>query len=150
MKRFVSILLLLALLLGCLPISALAAGEEGYFYFSAESKDKLLIAPVKISYEAEQTVLDALLASKYSFTTNETSGFITAIEGVYGSYICCDNNASANPLTEQASSVQYVFFTEDTSAVMTDGRVELMQAMAGYLEKAADVQKAAEQAYQDA
>lgn len=150
MKRFVSILLLLALLLGCLPVSALAAGEEGYFYFSAESKDKLLIAPVKISYEAEQTVLDALLASKYSFTTNETSGFITAIEGVSGSYICCDNNASANPLTEQASSVQYVFFTEDTSAVMTDGRVELMQAMAGYLEKAADVQKAAEQAYQDA
>lgn len=150
MKRFVSILLLLALLLGCLPVSALAVGEEGYFYFSAESKDKLLIAPVKISYEVEQTVLDALLASKYSFTTNETSGFITAIEGVSGSYICCDNNASANPLTEQASSVQNVFFTEDTSAVMTDGRVELMQAMAGYLEKAADVQKAAEQAYQDA
>ena len=150
MKRFVSILLLLALLLGCLPVSVLAAGEEGYFYFSAESKDTLLIAPVKISYEAEQTVREALLASKYSFTTNESSGFITAIEGVNGSYICCADCESANPLTEQASSVQYAFFTEDTSAVMTDGRVALMQAMAGYLEEAADVQKAAEQAYQDA
>lgn len=150
MKRFVSMLLLLALLLGCLPVSVLADGGEGYFYFSAESKDTLLIAPVKISYEAGQTVREALLASKYSFVTNESSGFITAIEGVSGSYICCDDNASSNPLTELASSAQYVFFTEDADAVMTDGRAELMRVMADYLEEESDVQQAAEQAYRDA
>ena len=47
MKRFVSILLLLALLLGCLPLGVLAADGEGYFYFSAES-DGLIVAPMKV------------------------------------------------------------------------------------------------------
>lgn len=129
MKRLISMLLLLAMLLSCLPVSVSAddtaiteaeeivdaapeedadaeeppeeepleeeipteedapladafAMPEHFFYFSAEVKDKLLIAPVKIAYEAGQTIRQALDASPYSFETDSGDGFITAIENV--------------------------------------------------------------------
>jgi len=50
MKRFVSMLLLLALLLGCLPVSVLADGGEGYFYLAASTQSGLVIAPERVYY----------------------------------------------------------------------------------------------------
>ena len=67
-------------------ISTQAVNASGYFYFSAETANKLLIAPVRIAFTDGQTIRQALYASKYSFTTNGSNQFITAIEGVNGNY----------------------------------------------------------------
>lgn len=57
-------------------ISTQAVNASGYFYFSAETANKLLIAPVRIAFTDGQTIRQALNASKYSFTTNGSNQFI--------------------------------------------------------------------------
>ena len=68
-------------------ISTQAVNANNYFYFSAETASKLLIAPVRLAFTDGQTIRQALNASKYSFTTDASTGFISAIEGVIGNYI---------------------------------------------------------------
>ena len=132
MKRLISMLLLLAMLLSCLPVSVsaddtaiteaeeivdaapaedadaeelpeeepleeeipteedapladafampetLSENPEHFFYFSAEVKDKLLIAPRKIPFTSGQRICDALEAA--GITLKLTSdGFLSAI-----------------------------------------------------------------------
>lgn len=55
-------------------ISTQAVNASGYFYFSAETENKLLIAPMRIAFTDGQTIRQALNASKYSFTTNGKIG----------------------------------------------------------------------------
>ena len=136
MKRLISVLLLLAMLLSCLPVSVsaddtaiteaeeivdaapeenadaeelpeeepleeeipteetpdeqsaeeemaavLSADGESFFYFSAEAKKELLIAPRKVPFAAGQRICDALEAA--GITLKLTSdGFLSAINGV--------------------------------------------------------------------
>ena len=148
MKRFVSILLLLALLLGCLPISALAAGEEGYFYFSASTQSSLIIAPERVCYTSGQTIKQALAASGHVFTGLE-SGIVTAIDGTAGNFVRGDETGDYN-LDKQASSVNYFAFREASDSALSLAFQSLMQAMADYLYEEADVQQAAKAAYDNA
>ena len=184
MKRFISILLLLAMLLSCLPLSVLAADAEqveaentvdaapaedakvedtaagalpaaqsadgeNFFYFSAEAEGRLLIAPVKISYQDGQTIWQALNASQYRFGMDGGDGFVTTIENVTGNYRY-SSVPSGVTLDHAAASVTYFRFTESEQSAITAGLQTLMQVMAGYLDKPADVRSAASAAYQKA
>ena len=48
LKRIISALLLLALLLSCLPLGVSATDDENSFYFSAETSKTLVVSPQKI------------------------------------------------------------------------------------------------------
>lgn len=85
MKRWIALLVLAALLAACLPVGALAGETEGSFLFSAETHNQLVAAPMAVTYEAGQTVGEAL-AQCVELTMDAGSGFVTAIAGVVGNY----------------------------------------------------------------
>lgn len=150
MKRRIPALLLAALLLlSCIPTSAFATGS-GYFYFSAETKERLVVAPVRIDYSDGQTVREALNNSDaVALTTDGSNGFITAINGVEGNYAY--GSDTGIKLDESASDVQYFRFTETTElAAPSDGVQQLMRVMADYQLEPEDVRGAAKSAYDDA
>ena len=188
LKRMTAVLLLLAMLLSCLPLSVLAADAEpveaeetvdtvpaetadeevtteepveeaaistqavnasGYFYFSAETANKLLIAPTRIAFTDGQTIRQALYASQYSFAESNSSGFITTIEGVNGNYTY-GSTPEGVALDSAANTVTHFRFSEATNSTPSSGLQTLMQVMADYLTEEADVQNAAAKEYQAA
>ena len=130
-------------------ISTQAVNASGYFYFSAETANKLLIAPTRIAFTDGQTIRQALNASKYSFTTNGSNQFITAIEGVNGNYTY-GSTLEGVALDSAANTVTHFRFSEASNSTPSSGLQTLMQVMADYLEEAADVQNAAADEYQAA
>ena len=188
LKRMTAVLLLLAMLLSCLPLSVLAADAEpveaentvdtapaentdaevtteepveeaaistqavnasGYFYFSAETANKLLIAPMRIAFTDGQTIRQALYASQYSFVESNSSGFITTIEGVNGNYIYGSAPDSVS-IDSAANTVTHFRFSEASNSTPSSGLQTLMQVMADYLEEDSDIQNAAAEEYQTA
>ena len=73
--RLFGLLLAAAMLLGCLPVQALAA-EGGWFYLAADWNGTLLIAPERVAYTADQTLFEALNASGHSFGPDENLSLI--------------------------------------------------------------------------
>ena len=65
-KRLACLLLSALLLIGCLPVTALAA--ENGFILVVEAGGKLVIAPEYISCTAGQSAAQALSASGHTFT----------------------------------------------------------------------------------
>lgn len=130
-------------------ISTQAVNASRYFYFSAETANKLLIAPTRIAFTDGQTIRQALNASKYSFTTNGSNQFITAIEGVNGNYTY-GSTPEGVALDSAANTVTHFRFSEASNSTPSSGLQTLMQVMADYLEEAADVQNAAADEYQAA
>ena len=130
-------------------ISTQAVNASGYFYFSAETENKLLIAPMRIAFTDGQTIRQALNASKYSFTTNGSNQFITAIEGVNGNYTY-GSTPDGVSIDSAANTVTHFRFSEASNSTPSSGLQTLMQVMADYLEEAADVQNAAADEYQAA
>lgn len=130
-------------------ISTQAVNASGYFYFSAETANKLLIAPTRIAFTDGQTIRQALNASKYSFTTNGSNQFITAIEGVNGNYTY-GSTPDGVSIDSAANTVTHFRFSEASNSTPSSGLQTLMQVMADYLEEAADVQNAAADEYQAA
>ena len=130
-------------------ISTQAVNASGYFYFSAETANKLLIAPTRIAFTDGQTIRQALNASKYSFTTSGSSGFITVIEGVNGNYIYGSTPSDVS-IDSAANAVTHFRFSEASNSTPSSGLQTLMQVMADYLTEDADVQNAAAEEYQTA
>lgn len=130
-------------------ISTQAVNASGYFYFSAETANKLLIAPTRIAFTDGQTIRQALNASKYSFTTNGSNQFITAIEGVNGNYTY-GSTPEGVLIDSAANTVTHFRFSEASNSAPSSGLQTLMKVMADYLEEAADVQNAAADEYQAA
>ena len=128
-------------------ISTQAVNASGYFYFSAETANKLLIAPTRIAFTDGQTIRQALNASKYSFTTSGSSGFITVIEGVNGNYIYGSTPSDVS-IDSAANAVTHFRFSEASNSTPSSGLQTLMQVMADYLTEDADVQNAAAEEYQ--
>ena len=181
MKRFVSILLLLALLVSCLPVSVLAdnaapaevedlvdaapaedaeiedaaaealpaaqsADGENFFYFSAETKKTLLVAPRKIPFTAGQRICDALEAA--GITLRMTSdGFLSAINGVARGYTVL-SAPSPRGLRNEPEQGGFICVTEnkDTDDI-GEGWQLLIKQMVQYSQEAQDVRLAAESAY---
>ena len=150
LKRLISALLLLALLLSCLPLGVSATDDENSFYFSAETSKMLVVSPQKIPYSDDQTIAEALTAAGIMLTIDSGSSFVTAINGVSGKYLYCGDFSAEQGLALPAGSVHYLFFTEALTAALTDGRKALMRAMADYLAEDPDVQNAAKTPYQAA
>ena len=130
-------------------ISTQAVNANNYFYFSAETANKLLIAPTRIAFTDGQTIRQALYASQYSFVESNSSGFITTIEGVNGNYIYGSAPDSVS-IDSAANTVTHFRFSEASNSTPSSGLQTLMQVMADYLEEAADVQNAAADEYQAA
>ena len=130
-------------------ISTQAVNASGYFYFSAETANKLLIAPMRIAFTDGQTIRQALYASQYSFVESNSSGFITTIEGVNGNYTY-GSTPEGVALDSAANTVTHFRFSEATNSTLSSGLQTLMQVMADYLTEEADVQNAAAKEYQAA
>lgn len=130
-------------------ISTQAVNASGYFYFSAETANKLLIAPTRIAFTDGQTIRQALNASKYSFTTNGSNQFITAIEGVNGNYTY-GSTPDGVSIDSAANTVTHFRFSEASNSTPSSGLQTLMKVMADYLEEDADIQNAAAEEYQTA
>ena len=130
-------------------ISTQAVNASGYFYFSAETANKLLIAPTRIAFTDGQTIRQALYASQYSFAESNSSGFITTIEGVNGNYTY-GSTPEGVALDSAANTVTHFRFSEATNSTLSSGLQTLMQVMADYLTEEADVQNAAAKEYQAA
>ena len=94
-KRLACLLLSALLLIGCLPVTALAA--ENGFILVVEAGGKLVIAPEYISCTAGQTAAQALSASGHTFTGLDT-GMISAIDGVTGNFTRSDGIGRASPV----------------------------------------------------
>lgn len=130
-------------------ISTQAVNASGYFYFSAETANKLLIAPTRIAFTDGQTIRQALYASQYSFVESNSSGFITTIEGVNGNYTY-GSTPDGVSIDGAANTVTHFRFSEASNSAPSSGLQTLMKVMADYLEEAADVQNAAADEYQAA
>lgn len=130
-KRLACLLLSALLLIGCLPVTALAA--ENGFILVAEAGGKLVIAPEYVSYTAGQTAAQALSASGHTFTGLDI-GMISAIDGVTGNYTRSDENGNYD-LSVSAASIGYLRFSEDMDSKPGDGLKQLMTAMADYKKK---------------
>ena len=130
-------------------ISTQAVNASGYFYFSAETANKLLIAPTRIAFTDGQTIRQALNASKYSFTTNGSNQFISAIEGVNGNYTYGSAPEGVS-IDSAANTVTHFRFSEASNSTPSSGLQTLMQVMADYLTEDADVRNAAADEYQAA
>ena len=142
-KRLACLLLSALLLIGCLPVTALAA--ENGFILVVEAGGKLVIAPEYISCTAGQTAAQALSASGHTFTGLDT-GMISAIDGVTGNFTRSDENGNYD-LSVSAASIGYLRFSEDMDSKPSDGLKQLMTAMADYKKKDSDVQAAAKKEY---
>lgn len=136
--RLFGLLLAAAMLLGCLPVQALAA-EGGWFYLVADWNGTLLIAPERVSYTADQTLYEALNASGHSFGPDENS--VTQIDGKTGNFIRSDETGS-HDLTRNAAQagIRYLCFTDRLTAQPSDAIQSLIAAMADYRLEEPDVQ----------
>lgn len=176
LKRMTAALLLLVMLLSCLPLGVLAADAEpveaentvdaapaedaevealpaaqsadgeNFFYFSAETKKTLLVAPRKIPFTAGQRICDALEAA--GITLRMTSdGFLSAINGVARGYTVL-SAPSPLGLRNEPEQGGFICVTEnkDTDDI-GDGWQLLIEQMVQYSQEAQDVRLAAESAY---
>ena len=176
LKRMTAALLLLVMLLSCLPLSVLAADAEpveaentvdaapaedaevealpaaqsadgeNFFYFSAETKKTLLVAPRKIPFTAGQLICDALEAAGITLRM-ASGGFLSAINGVARGYTVL-SAPSPLGLRNEPEQGGFICVTEnkDTDDI-GDGWQLLMNQMVQYSQEAQDVRLAAESAY---
>ena len=146
--RLFGLLLAAVMLLGCLPVQALAA-EGGWFYLAADWNGTLLIAPERVSYTADQTIFEALNASGHSFGPDAQS--VTQIDGKTGNFIRSDENGN-HDLTRNAAQAQirYLCFTDQQTAQPSAVMQSLIAAMADYRLEEPDVQLAAKETYEAA
>ena len=148
-SRLLGLLLLLIVLVGILPVTAMAAETAGSFVLVVEADGELIVAPEYISYTEGQTLGRALVSSGHEFTGLE-QGIVTAINNVSGNFTRSDQNGGYD-LSVPASSVTHFRFSENPDGSQpSEGLLLLMTAMADYSTKPADVQKAAKTEYDTA
>ena len=145
--RCFSILLSCLLLVAVLSTNVYAAEPAGKFVLVVEAGGKLVVAPEYIPYAEGQTLGEALENSSHTFTGMD-QGQITAIDGVSGNFTRSDQNGGYD-LSVPAASVTHFCFSERSSSESkpSDGLLQLMTAMADYLEKEDDVRNAAKAEY---
>ena len=102
------------------------AENSGSFVLAVFSQNVVVIEPVKVAYEAGETVKDALVKSGYTFTGIE-NGFIQAVEDVSGNYsISFADGGFA--LDTPADKVGTMFISERTDVNITS-KPELVAAV---------------------
>lgn len=150
LKRLISALLLLAMLLSCLPLGVLAADGKNDFYFSAETSETLVVSPRKIPYSDGQTIAEALETAGISLTFDSGSGFVSAIQGVESEYTYASVPAERS-LADSAADVSYfAFYGADGDGEIGAGRQGLMRVLADCAGEEADVRAAVQGCYTEA
>ena len=150
LKRLISALLLFAMLLSCLPFTAMAVDGENYFYFSAETSETLVVPPQKIPYSADQTITDALTTAGIQLTFDPGSGFVSTIQGVESEYTYA-SVPSERSMTDSAADVSYfAFYGADGDGEIGAGRQVLMRALADCAGEEADVRAVVQGCYTEA
>ena len=139
-KRAWCLLLSVLLLIGMLPVGALAAPKNS-FILVAEANGELVIEPEYVEYAPDQTILQALAASGHDFEGLDT-GVIVSIDGVVGNYRRSDEDGEY-ALNKAASEITCYRFCDLENPQPSEGLQALMKAMAEYRLKAADTQAAA-------
>ncbi|MBE6038026.1 MAG: hypothetical protein E7218_02325, partial [Anaerofustis stercorihominis] len=106
-KKLTAMLFCVLLLVGiCAPVYA----AEDSFVFVAVNANSVIIEPVKVHYDKDQTVQEALMNTEYEFVGIE-QGFIYEIEGVPASFSAfCDDETVYSPLAAQAEDVSVVCY----------------------------------------
>ncbi len=147
MRRFLSVLLALALLLGALPGAALAADRpEGTFVLAAMTKDGFIIEPEYAPYTPGQSVMEALLSGSHTFTGLET-GFLYAIDGISDNFVRFYDGGGYD-LSVPASDISVLCFTT-VEPNDSPEKIALLSQMAAYRAETNGVQNyaAAQKAY---
>ena len=144
LKRALALTMALVLLLSLVPSTALAAEDGGWFYFSASTDRQVIAAPEKISYQAGETILQALLDSGHTFAGIEVD-WGNQIDGVNGNFVRTDENGGYT-MDRPAAEIRYFCFSEQED-FLSEGRMALIAAMADYLDEAPDVRSAAQNEY---
>ena len=146
-SRLFSLLVSCLILFGVLSTDAQAEEPAGKFVLVVEAGGKLVVSPEYITYTEGQTLGEALENSSHTFTGMD-QGQITAIDGVTGNFTRSDQNGDYD-LSVPAASVTHFCFSERSSSDSKPsvGLLQLMTAMADYLEKEDDVRKAAKAEY---
>ena len=144
LKKALALALVLVLLLGLVPGTALAAEDGGWFYFSASTDRQVIVAPEKISYQAGETIQQALQASGHTFAGIE-GDWVNQIDGVNGNFVRTDENGGYD-MDRPAAEIGYFCFSEQ-EGFLSEGRRALIAAMADYLDEAPDVRSAAQSEY---
>lgn len=109
--------------------SITASSADDYFYFVAETHEKLIIPPEKIYYTATDTIKDALLNTEHAFEFDAT-GHLNTIDGVDGLYMIYDQ-AGNYDLKASASTVKTLQICENETP-MSSSRADLINAMGRY------------------
>ena len=151
-KWLLSLLLFMLLTVGLLPTAAQAQETSGgKFILVVETNSKLVIPPEYITYEAGQTVQEALAASGHEFTgLMDLDPMITAIDGVSGNFSRSDQSGDYN-IKKPASSVTHFRFSEASRGSQpSEGMQRLMTAMAEYSTRETDVKLVAKEKYEAA
>ena len=149
-KRVLSLLLVLLLFVQLFPATVFAE-EETYFAFAAATSEKILIAPAKVTYSGEETVVQALKNGGYDLEGLDT-GFVTKIQGVAGNYRRVDDEGGL-ALDQPAKKITFLAFIEyDVQADALTAFGSLIKAMASYNTAGNGVENyaPAQQAYQAA
>ena len=146
-KRIWCMLLSVIMLIGMLPLGALAVSGNT-FILVAEANGELVIEPEYVSYAQDQTILQALAASGHDFEGLDT-GVIVAIDGVIGNYRRSDEDGEY-ALNQAAAEIAYYRFCDLENPQPSEGLQKLMKAMAEYQLKSEDTKAAAKQAFDTA
>lgn len=119
-------------------VSLLAAGApagasgSGSFYFTVQGNGQLLIAPVLVRYASGDTILSALSHLNGHKLYDLSDGVIMEVDGISADYATFTEEG-AGSLARPASDVAYVMIS-DQGMQITDGRLQLIQSMAEYME----------------
>lgn len=121
------------------------ATTDGSFVLTAAATSETLIEPTVIDYHTGQTIRDAILSSEFTFEADESSGFITSIEGTNGSYsiVCSDGDYHLDRSPETISVVEFTSLTGSDLPTVENGlevRTALILKMSEYLTAANNVQ----------
>jgi len=148
-NRLLALSLCLIMVLGLLPGAALAEQAETgkNFAFFAATSEQVIVEPVQVPYSEGQTLLEALQAAGFSCIMD--SGFLTAVNGVSGSFYLYDSDG-AYDLAAPADGKTALLVTEsdamNADAVALCIRLAEYKAMTNHVQQYEAAQTAAESA----
>ena len=128
-RKLLSMLLALLMLLSLLPVSALAADSHQFALLAVNSNEQI-IAPCYVTYQAGDTIKDALKRSGHTFVGID-EGYITAIDGKDDSYLIHYDGDNYD-LSKPASEVTALWFTTNAEQTYGEHLLETVLAMAKF------------------
>ena len=149
LKRITAALLFFAMLLSCLPFTAMAVEGENDFYFSAETSEALVVSPRKIPYSDGQTISEALADAGISDLRRRQR--LRLRHSGRGERIYYVSVPAERSLTDSAADISYfAFYGADGDGEIGAGRQVLMRVLADCAGEEADVRAAVQGCYTEA